>query len=35
GVTKNFDLHLKECEWRWKRGVDELTKELWQLIYKD
>ena len=34
GVTKNFELHLKESEWRWKRDTDELSKELWKLISK-
>ena len=32
GVTKNFDLHLKECEWRWNRNPDELNRELWGLL---
>ena len=32
GVTKNFDLHLKECEWRWNRNSDELSRELWGLL---
>ncbi len=32
GVTKNFDLHLKECEWRWSRNPDELSRELWELL---
>ncbi|MFC3874198.1 hypothetical protein ACFOQN_06495, partial [Neisseria musculi] len=29
GVTKNFDLHLRECGWRWNRNSDELSHELW------
>jgi transposase len=28
GVTKSFDLHLKECEWRWQKNADTLTHEL-------
>ncbi|MFC3901279.1 IS1595 family transposase [Acinetobacter marinus] len=32
GVSEYFDLHLKECEWRWKKEPDELAKELWKLI---
>uniref|UniRef100_UPI0027E07B3D IS1595 family transposase n=1 Tax=Neisseria dentiae TaxID=194197 RepID=UPI0027E07B3D len=32
GLTKNFDLHLKECEWRWNRNSDELSHELWRLL---
>ena len=32
GVKKNFDLHLKECEWRWKKDSDTLEKELWQIL---
>ena len=33
GVKKNFDLHLKECEWRYGKSNVILEKELWQ-IYK-
>lgn len=25
GVKKNFELHLKECEWRWNQSPDTLT----------
>ncbi len=32
GVSEYFDLHLKECEWRWKKEPDELAIELWKLI---
>ena len=32
GVKKNFELHLKECEWRWGRTPDQLEKELWSLV---
>lgn len=32
GVTANFELHLKECEWRWNKDVDELQRHLWSLI---
>lgn len=32
GVTANFELHLKECEWRWGKDVDELQRHLWSLI---
>lgn len=32
GVSVNFDLHLKESEWRWKKQADELAIELWQLV---
>ncbi len=28
GTKRNFDLHLKECEWRWKRDEKELKKNL-------
>lgn len=28
GVKVNFDLHLKECEWRWKKKPDKLYNEL-------
>jgi len=32
GVSVNFELHLKESKWHWKKQPDELAKELWQLI---
>lgn len=28
GTKRNFDFHLKECEWRWKRDEKELKKNL-------
>lgn len=31
GVSVNFEFHLKESEWRWKRQPGELSTELWQL----
>jgi len=34
GVKTNFDLHLKESEWRWKRKQDVLENELWKLLHK-
>lgn len=34
GVKKNFELHLKECEWRYGRKSDTLEKELWQILKK-
>ncbi len=34
GVKEYFWLHLKECEWRWKRGDAELEKELMKIINK-
>jgi len=30
GVKKNFDLHLKECEWLYGKKRDILKKELKQ-----
>ena len=27
GVKKNFDLHLKECEWRWNKDFDTLIPD--------
>jgi len=27
GVSANFELHLKESEWRWKKQPDELASE--------
>lgn len=35
GVKKNFDLHLKECEWRYSKTTDQLVKELRKLISKN
>jgi len=32
GVSINFELHLKESEWHWKKQPDELASELWQLV---
>lgn len=32
GVKKNFGLHLKECEWRWKKNEKELQTELWSIL---
>jgi len=34
GVKKNFDLHLKECEWRYARLNDILEKELINILKK-
>ena len=34
GTKKNFELHLKECEWRWDKNNLELFDEL-QNIFKD
>lgn len=34
GVKKYFDLHLKECEWRWKKTQKEMENELWKLLLK-
>jgi transposase-like protein len=32
GVKKNFNLHLKECEWRWNKDSDILIVELTKLL---
>ena len=32
GVKKNFHLHLKECEWRWKKSHRQLESELLKLL---
>ncbi|ARN78157.1 IS1595 family transposase [Nonlabens spongiae] len=34
GVKKTFDLHLKECEWRWKKSTQQMEKELWKMLLK-
>ena len=34
GVKKYFYLHLKECEWRWKRNEQELQKSLIKILNK-
>lgn len=35
GVKKNFALHLKECEWRYRKSPDQMLKELRQIIAKN
>jgi len=35
GVKKNFELHLKECEWRYNKSTGQLVKELRTLITKN
>jgi transposase len=32
GVKVNFELHLKECEWRWRKDEKKLFEEL-KLFY--
>lgn len=32
GVSANFELHLKECEWRWAKDPDTLAQELKSLL---
>ena len=32
GVKKNFHLHLKECEWRWRKTHQELKENLFKLL---
>ena len=32
GVRRNFELHLKECEWRWGKDTDTMTGELIRLM---
>lgn len=32
GFRTNFELHLKECEWRWGKEVIDLEKELWNIL---
>ena len=32
GVKKNFELHLKECEWRYNKMPSQLRRELRQMI---
>jgi len=34
GVKITFELHLKECEWRWRKSTEEMQKELGKLIKK-
>jgi len=35
GVRKNFDLHLKECAWRYNKPLDQPVQELQTLIKKN
>ena len=32
GTVQNFELHLKECEWRWRKDQATLRRELWGLL---
>jgi transposase-like protein len=32
GVKKNFELHLKDSEWRYGKSTKQLAKELWNII---
>jgi len=32
GVKVNFELHLKESEWRWKKKSEQLSRELFDII---
>jgi len=32
GVKKNFELHLKECEWRYNKPPQQLSQELRRMI---
>jgi len=34
GVKKNFELHLKDCEWRYSKSPATLEKELWNILKK-
>ncbi len=34
GVKSTFELHLKECEWRWRKTNQEMQKELWKMLLK-
>ena len=32
GTTRNFELHIKECEWRWRKETATLERELRRLL---
>ena len=32
GTSGTFELHLKECEWRWSKDHATLAAELWRLL---
>ena len=32
GTKKNFPLHLKECEWRWKQSQEKLFENMLQIV---
>ena len=34
GVKVNFHLHLKECEWRWKKSQEHMEADLWRILKK-
>ena len=35
GVKSTFELHLKECEWRWRKSTCQMEKELWKLLLEN
>ncbi len=34
GVKSTFELHLKECEWRWRKSTGDMEQELWKMLLK-
>lgn len=32
GVAANFELHLKECDWRWNQDINDLQRQLSALV---
>ena len=32
GVKRYFELHLKDCEWRYAREPNDLVKDLWHIV---
>ncbi|MEG6504314.1 IS1595 family transposase, partial [Nitratidesulfovibrio sp. 1201_IL3209] len=35
GVKRNFELHLKECEWRYNKPLPQLIAEMKRLVAKN
>jgi transposase len=33
GYSTNFDLHLKECEWRWNKSESQLLDQLTKIVH--
>ena len=32
GTSRNFEMHLKECEWRWRKDQATMRREWWEFL---